>query len=209
MKFQKKLKIIFMTTKQDDNTQLENSTSKSSVLKKIFKELLLYAFIIFLFVFVIPTYVVQLTKVDGRSMTNTLKDDDRLLVNKFIYHFKDPERFDIVVFYPEGRDNPDEYYVKRIIGLPGETVQIKDSVIYINNEPLKENYGKAKYISYHGIASEPFVLAEDEYFVLGDNRNDSKDSRDPLIGPVKRENINGQVFLRVYPFNSFGLMTDK
>ncbi|MCI8308179.1 MAG: signal peptidase I [Lachnospiraceae bacterium] len=175
----------------------------------IIRELLIYALIILVFVFLVPRYVFQMTIVDGESMTNTLQDKDRLFVDKISYRFSEPDRFDIIVFYPYGRDDTDDYYVKRIIGLPGETVQIKDSVIYINNEPLEENYRKEPYMAYNGIADDPLVLGEDEYFVLGDNRNGSTDSRDPDTGPVKRENIDGHVVLRVYPFSEFGLMTDK
>lgn len=177
--------------------------------KGIIRELLIYAAIIFVFVFLMPRYVFQLTIVDGESMTETLQDKDRLFVEKVSYRFTDPDRFDIIVFYPYGREDQDDYYVKRIIGLPGETVQIKDSVIYINNEPLQENYRKELYMAYNGIAETPLLLGDDEYFVLGDNRNGSTDSRDPDTGPVKRENIDGRVVLRVYPFNKFGLMTDK
>ncbi len=175
----------------------------------IIREIIIYALIIILFVFLIPRYVFQMTIVDGESMTETLQDKDRLFVEKVSYRFSDPDRFDIIVFYPYGREDPDDYYVKRIIGLPGETVQIKDSVIYINDEPLSENYRKEQYMAYNGIAGEPLLLGDDEYFVLGDNRNGSTDSRDPDTGPVKRENIDGRVVLRVYPFDDFGLMTDK
>lgn len=196
-------------TESEETETINTSSDKSNLFRKILKELLIYALIIFVFAFVVPNYVVQLTKVKGYSMTNTINNKDQLLVNKFIYNFKDPERFDIVVLYPKGRDVPEEYYVKRIIGLPGETVQIKDSLIYINGEPISEDYGKERYISYYGIADVPFKLAEDEYFVMGDNRNGSTDSRDPEIGPIKKENINGQVFFRIFPFDNFGLMTDK
>lgn len=195
----------------DNNSSDNNSSGNNSSGKRraIIRELLVYAAIIVVFVFLVPRYVFQLTIVDGESMTDTLQDSDRLFVEKVSYRFGDPDRFDIIVFYPFGRDDPDDYYVKRIIGLPGETVQIINSVIYINNEPLSENYRKEPYMAYNGIANEPLLLGEDEYFVLGDNRNGSTDSRDPDTGPVKRENIDGRVVLRIYPFDEFGLMTDK
>lgn len=189
------------------NDDIQNNLSNKK--RGIIRELIIYAVIILVFVFLVPRYVFQMTIVDGESMTETLQDKDRLFVEKISYRFGDPDRFDIIVFYPFGRDDPDDYYVKRIIGLPGETVQIKDSVIYINNEPLSENYRKEPYMAYNGIADQPLLLGEDEYFVLGDNRNGSTDSRDPDTGPVKRENIDGRVVLRVYPFDEFGLMTDK
>lgn len=200
----------------DNNSSDNNSTgnnnsgnNKSGKKRAVIRELLVYGVIILVFVFLVPRYVFQLTIVDGESMTDTLQDSDRLFVEKVSYRFGDPDRFDIIVFYPFGRDDPDDYYVKRIIGLPGETVQIINSVIYINNEPLSENYRKEPYIAYNGIANEPLLLGDDEYFVLGDNRNGSTDSRDPDTGPVKRENIDGRVVLRIYPFDEFGLMTDK
>lgn len=200
----------------DNNSSDNNSTgnnnsgnNKSGKKRAVIRELLVYGVIILVFVFLVPRYVFQLTIVDGESMTDTLQDSDRLFVEKVSYRFGDPDRFDIIVFYPFGRDDPDDYYVKRIIGLPGETVQIINSVIYINNEPLSENYRKEPYIAYNGIANEPLLLGDDEYFVLGDNRNGSTDSRDPDTGPVKRENIDGRVVLRIYPFDEFGMMTDK
>ncbi len=128
-----------------------------------------------------------------------------LLVEKVSYHFTDPSRYDIVVFYPEGRDS-DEYFVKRIYGLPGETVQIIGKRIYINGEMISDDYAKDGVMDEAGIAAEPVKLAEDEYFVLGDNRTVSRDSRDPTVGPVKKENIDGHVVLRIWPLNKFGTL---
>lgn len=133
---------------------------------------------------------------------NTLKDGENLLAEKVSYRFGEPKRFDVIVFYPYGRDN-DAYYIKRVIGLPGETVQIKGSTIYIDGKPLKENYGKDP-IDYAGIAEKPIKLGDDEYFVLGDNREISRDSRYEEVGKVKRKNIEGRAVLRIYPFNKFG-----
>jgi signal peptidase I len=100
----------------------------------------------------------------------------------------------------------DTYYIKRIIGLPGETVQIDyDGNIYIDGEILKESYGK-EVIQNPGRASEPITLGDDEYFVMGDNRNNSSDSRDPSVGNIKREDIIGRAFIRIWPLSSFGLL---
>lgn len=165
-------------------------------------EAAIYVAIILICVFFVPRYVVQRTIVDGESMMDTLDDKENLLVEKVSYRFEDPKRFDVIVFYPYGREKSD-YYIKRVIGLPGETIQIKGSTIYINGKELKENYGKDP-IDYSGIAEEPIKLGKDEFFVLGDNREISKDSRYAVVGPVKRENIEGRAFLRIYPFNKFG-----
>ncbi|MBE5937041.1 MAG: signal peptidase I [Lachnospiraceae bacterium] len=157
----------------------------------------------FLCVFIVPKYIVQRTIVKGTSMENTLHNGDNLLVEKVSYLFSDPERFDIVVFYPYGKDE-EEYYVKRVIGLPGETIQIIGSDIFIDGEKLDENYGKEP-ITYAGIASSPYKLNDNEFFVIGDNRTASFDSRYVEIGPVTREKLSGQVILRMYPFDDFGI----
>lgn len=167
------------------------------------REMLIYVVIIFLCVTVVPRYVIQRTQVDGRSMMNTLKNEESLLVEKVTYHFKDPDRFDIITFYPKGR-NHEEYYIKRVIGLPGETIQITGNTIYINGKVLKESYGREPMQS-GGIAEEPIKLGKDEFFVLGDNRNESVDSRDgEEVGIVKKKNIDGHAVLRIYPFSKFG-----
>lgn len=177
--------------------------------KKNMREILgwvAYILVVIIAVNFITTFVGQRTKVTGDSMMNTLHSGDNLIIDKLSYRFKDPERFDIIVFpyhYAE-----DTYYIKRIIGLPGETVQIKDGYVYINDEKLEESYGlevieKTKY----GLAEEPVVLGEDEYFVLGDNRNDSADSRDSSVGVLTREEIIGRAWVRIWPFKDFGVVS--
>ena len=105
--------------------------------------------------------------------------------------------------YATVREPSYDFYVKRIIGLPGETVQIVDDTIYINGEPLEENYGKDP-IRNPGVAAEPFTLDDDEYFVLGDNREVSQDSRYEEVGNIKRDKIVGKAWLRIYPISKFG-----
>ncbi len=139
-------------------------------------------------------------------MENTLHNGDNLIVDKLSYRFHDPERFDIIVFPFQFQDNT--YYIKRIIGLPGETVQIMDDgSIYINGEKLEENYGmeviKPETI---GRAAEPIELGDDEYFVMGDNRNNSSDSRTDMVGNITRENIIGKAWLRIWPVSDFGVL---
>lgn len=170
----------------------------------IIYDLIFYAVLVFVCIYIIPNFVLQRTIVDGSSMADTLRNGEHLYVEKLSYRFNALDRFDIIVFYPYGREN-EEYYVKRIIGLPGETVQIIDSEIYINGELLEENYGKEK-IEDPGRAAEPITLAEDEYFVLGDNRNISKDSRTYEVGNVKKQNIGGKAIFRIKPLSRFGLI---
>lgn len=188
---------------RQEGIEPENAEKKAKT-GGILKELAIYALLIILCVKIIPTYVMQRTIVDGPSMENTLHDGESLLVEKISWHFGWIDRFDIIVFYPYGRNVENEYYVKRVIGLPGETVQIIGEEIYINGELLKEDYGKEP-ITNPGRAAEPITLGEDEYFVLGDNREVSLDSRYTQVGNVKRENIGGKAILRIWPLNQFGI----
>ena len=171
----------------------------------IVKELLsliIYIGIVVLICYFILNFVGCRSKVDGSSMNPTLEDKDNLWVDKLSYTFGDPKRFDVVIFnYDENTT-----YVKRIIGLPGETVRIdQNGNIYINGKLLKENYGKETMLN-NGRAGSDVYLGSDEYFVLGDNRNNSIDSRWSDVGNVSREDIVGKVVLRIYPFKSFGLI---
>ena len=176
-------------------------------MKEVLKEIVstvLYLLAVVCVVFLLIKYVGQRTIVDGESMVPTLHHQDNLIVDKISYRFQDPERFDIIVFPFAYAENV--YYIKRIIGLPGETVQIdEDGRIYINGEVLEESYG-AEVIrpEYIGIAAEEILLGEDEYFVLGDHRSVSADSRKANVGVVKKSELDGVVILRVYPFSKFG-----
>jgi signal peptidase I len=176
--------------------------------RKVFTEglhLLFYLVIVFLSTFLIIHFIGQRTQVLGQSMENTLSDQDNLIVDKISYHFIKPHRFDIVVF-PVG-ETKDVFYIKRIIGLPGETVQIIDGKIYINDELLKEDFGKEVIsIDKEGRATWPIELGDDEYFVLGDNRNHSMDSRDPEVGNITKSAIIGKAWVRVWPLNHFGFI---
>lgn len=139
-------------------------------------------------------------------MENTLHNGDNLIVDKLSYRFHDPERFDIIVFPFQYQANT--YYIKRIIGLPGETVQImEDGSIYINGEKLEESYGREVIQPETiGRAAEPIVLGEEQYFVMGDNRNNSSDSRTDIVGNIKREDIIGKAWLRIWPLSDFGVL---
>lgn len=152
-------------------------------------------------------YVAQRTVVDGQSMEPTLQNADNLIVDKISYRFSDPERFDVVVF-PPYENAGKTYYIKRIIGLPGETIHIDvDGNIYINGEILTEGYGKEVIQPFAlGRASGEIVLGEDEYFVMGDNRNNSTDSRSDLVGNVKRSQLIGKAWVRIWPFSKIGFV---
>lgn len=170
----------------------------------IVKELLsliIYIGVVILICFLIITFVGQRTTVHGTSMYPTLENGDNIWIDKLKYHFTDPKRFDIIVFPYQG-DNV--YYIKRVIGLPGEKVYIDDAGnIFINGEKLDEDYGY-EVIRENGLAAEEITLGDDEYFVLGDNRNVSRDSRSADVGNIKKADIIGQAKYRLSPIKKFG-----
>lgn len=179
-------------------------------MKHILKEILstsVYLLVVLLVTYLIVNFVGQRTEVVGSSMESTLSDGDNLIVDKITYRFRDPERYDIIVFPFQYEANT--YYIKRIIGMPGETVRIdNDGVIYINDKELNEYYGK-EIIADPGIARNEITLGKDEYFVMGDNRNNSTDSRAASVGNIHRKNILGRAWLRIWPLHEFELLTDN
>lgn len=191
------------TVSQENSNKQEEGAKKTDLKKEVLSWIFYILFVIAL-TYLIITFVGQRTMVDGRSMNATLNDGDNLIVEKLSYRFGDPERFDIIVFPPQ--ESPKEHYIKRIIGLQGETVQIDaEGKIYINGEVLEENYG-LETIRNAGRAAEPITLGDDEYFVLGDNRNNSKDSRSDAVGNVKRSSITGRAWLRIWPLSDIGFL---
>lgn len=179
-------------------------------MKKVLREILstsLYILFVLCAVYLVIHFVGQRTQVLGSSMEPKLSSEDNLIVDKISYRFHDPERYDIIVF--PYRYEKDTFYIKRIIGLPGETVQIDDDGnILINDEILAEGYGK-EVIRNPGRAYEEIRLGDNEYFVMGDNRNNSTDSRDPSVGNITREEIIGRAWLRIWPLNKFGLIKHR
>lgn len=159
---------------------------------------------VILLAYFIINVVLEKTSVLGDSMEVTLSDGDVIIVNKFAYLLREPKRGDVVVFKQSGREH-DYYDVKRVIGLPGETVQIMDGVVYINGEVMPEKIN-CENIRIPGLAKDPITLEEAEYFVLGDNRNNSEDSRFANIGTVVREEIVGKAWLRLNEFGFIGTM---
>lgn len=167
---------------------------------------ILYVAIILGVTYLIITYVGQRTRVSGDSMESTLYTGDNLIVDKLSYRFRDPERYEIIVF--PYRHESNTYYIKRIVGLPGDTIQIKNGYLYVNGERSDENYGLER-MNVAGIAAEEIHLGEDEYFVLGDNRNNSSDSRDPGVGILKREEIIGRAWIRIWPLKNVGVISHE
>ncbi len=166
----------------------------------IVKDLLflcMYILIVIGICWAVLTYVGQRTEVSGESMSNTLHSGDTLWIDKLEYEFGSPKRFDVVVFPYE--EEEDTFYIKRIIGLPGETVYIdEEGTIYINDEPLEgDKYGREPIAEdKRGVASEEVTLGDDEYFVLGDNRNNSRDSRFEDVGNIHKDVIIGKAVFR-------------
>lgn len=175
-------------------------------MKSIIRELLgwlVFIFIVIAASYLVITFVGQRTQVSGSSMEPTLSDGDQLIVDKISYRFQDPQRYDIIVF--PYRYEKNTYYIKRIIGLPGETVQIIDGIVYINGQQLGEHYGNAV-MENPGIAEDPITLGSDEYFVLGDNRNNSQDSRAANVGVIHRNELLGKAWVRIWPFDTAGVI---
>ena len=179
-------------------------------MKRVLREILntsLYLLGVLCLVYLVIHFVGQRTQVQGSSMEPKLSSEDNLIVDKISYRFHDPERYDIIVFRFLGEK--DTFYIKRVIGLPGETVQIdEEGKIYVEGEVIDDFYGK-EVIENPGRAYEPITLGKDEYFVLGDNRNNSTDSRDPSVANIRRENIIGRAWLRIWPLEKIGFIKHR
>lgn len=179
-----------------------DSEDTSAKRKKIIKEIIIWIveiIAVILLAYFLVKYAVEKTTVVGESMELTLQEEDKIIINKLAYRFSKPKRFDVIVFKQSGKEHS-YYNIKRIIGLPGETVQIKDGVVYINDEPITEK-SAVDVIKNPGLAVEPITLEDKEYFVLGDNRNLSEDSRFANIGNVVFDDIIGKAWVRLKPFN--------
>ena len=160
--------------------------------------------VVCLLAFVAVWYFGQQVSTVVDSMNPVLSNGDVVLVNRIVYNATTPKRGDIIVFKPKGNENA-HYYIKRIIGLPGETVEIMENHIYIDGEKLEEDYETTD-IDDVGIVNEKIQLDGDEYFVLGDNRKSSEDSRNADIGNVKREYIYGKAWFVLSPKKDFGFI---
>ncbi len=150
---------------------------------------------------VIIIFLYQPVKVEGTSMNPLLSDQERIFINKFIYHFEPIDRGDVVVFwYPLDRSKS---FIKRIVGLPGETVEIRSGNVYVNGKELADQFVPPSYLD--GSTYGPIEITQDEYFVMGDHRDSSNDSR--VFGPVPRQYIYGKAVFAYWPVDHFGSLT--
>ena len=177
---------------------------KKKVNMTIVKEILSWTVEILITLVIAFTFVYFIglrTSVVGQSMSETLESGDEILVNRFIYKVSDPKPNDIIVFLPNGNEKS-HYYVKRVIGLPGETVEIVDGKVYINGSdtPLEEPYLPEPMEGSYG----SYTVPEGSYFMLGDNRNNSRDARYWENKFVKKEKIIAKVLFCYYPLSQFG-----
>lgn len=152
--------------------------------------------------YLLTEFAVERTTMPGDSMLSTLNNEDSLIIDKFSYLFSDPERYDIIVFKLTGKEHS-FYSIKRVIGLPGEKIQIKGGYVYINDVLLDEPM-IVEPILIEGLAKEAIMLDDDEYFVLGDNRNMSEDSRFANVGNITKNDIVGRAWLRTNEFDFVG-----
>ena len=175
-------------------------TAKGYVLEAV--EILVIAVAI---AFGIRTFVAEARYIPSGSMLPTLKIDDRLMVEKLTYHFRTPERGDIVVFNPTDRlieQNFRDAFIKRVVGTPGDKIEVKESRVFVNDQPLTEDY----ILEPSSRNSPPTIVPPNQYFVMGDNRNSSYDSR--FWGTVPRDRIIGKAAFRFWPLNCLGEIKD-
>ncbi len=156
--------------------------------------------LVVVFSFFIINYYGYSVDVVGNSMNPIIENDEKVLVDKLSYELNEPKRFDVVVY----KTRTGEVSIKRIIGLPGETIQIKDNVIYINGEVIEDKFYSGKYES--GYTNEGIVIGDNEYFVMGDNRNVSEDSRFEYVGNINSEDIVGKAWFACYPLTKLRIL---
>lgn len=140
----------------------------------------------------------------GQAMEPTVSSGAQVLVNRFIYTLASPKAGDVIVFKPNGNSNT-HYYMRRVIGTPGDTIQIVEGFVYVNGELFETGTGNEQ-MDFAGVAEEEIILEKDEYFVLGDNRSASEDSRNDDIGNVRRRDIYGMAWFVRYPWDNFGII---
>jgi len=199
-----------MFNKKSEDQEIESQNNYKSVLD-FFLELVKVVIISLAIIIPIRAYVAQPFYVEGASMEPSFYDSEYLIIDEISYHFSNPERGDVVIVRPP--NNLSSYYIKRIIGLPNETVEVRDNKIYIYNDENPSGFllDESKYLSRETFSRHENktyeTLGENEYFVMGDNRENSLDSR--RFGPITFDEIKGQVFLRAFPFNRFTLFANN
>lgn len=176
---------------------IKNKKKKTNhALKKIL-DLGVFLLVVLVITYILSNYVIERIVINNYSMEPTLFSEDSVLIDKLTYRFDNPQRFDVIVFK---QNKTGEELIKRVIGLPYETVEIKDGSIYIDGKVISDVKGLAA-PDYAGNAAFPIHLSEGEYFVLGDNRKDSIDSRYEEVGLVTNTRIIGRAFLKLFPIN--------
>ena len=187
---------IFGGAKQrGENGKEKKEKPKKSIQREIFEWVMVFVVAAAL-AFPVRTFIFEPVSVDGQSMMNTLKDREFMIATKFDYLFGDPQRFDIVICnYPNTDDGM--YRVKRVIGLPGETIELRAGELYVDGEFVAQDFEMTENETYFG----PFEVPQGHYFVMGDNRNNSKDSRSPMVGALPRDMIEGHVRAVIFPLN--------
>ena len=193
--------------KKDKATDIKEQTEPIIIIKreeevglKLYSKIVAIILLAMIFTRIINAYVIQETIVNGSSMYPTLESADKLLIDKFIYKIGELNRYDIVVF----DYHHSSVYIKRIVGLPGERITIREGRVYVNEKLLDDDPLSKDTMHYSGIAGDGVELGENEYFVLGDNRNNSYDSRYEQVGIVNKSSIIGKVWIRIFPILKFG-----
>jgi signal peptidase I len=183
------------------NSKPENLLTRRPPRKggRLLLETLIILIVAFALVFgFVRPFVAEAYEIPSGSMVPTLEIGDRVLANKFIYRFHEPNRGDIVVF--ESVENQDQTLIKRVVGLPGDEIQLRSGTLFVNSEPQNEPYLNKDLPSLDSYG--PVTVPEGKVFVMGDNRGDSADSR--VFGPLPIENIEGEAFLRFWPLSRIG-----
>lgn len=173
----------------------------SKEIRDFLREIISIIVIAFILAMIIRSFVVEARVIPSGSMLPTLQLQDRVMVNKFIYHFKEPKRGDIIVFAPPEALNASEDYIKRVIGVPGDTVEMKNGKVYVNNQALVEPY-IAEPLNY---TYGPVVVPVDSLFVMGDNRNYSFDSH-AWGAWLNKDHVKGKAFAIYWPIKEIKLL---
>ena len=176
--------------------------SKPYTINQFFRDVLEVVIPAVILYLIISTFFIQSREVPSASMVPTIQEHDRFLLNKTAYWFHQPRRFDIIVFKPPAAAGSTIPFVKRVIGLPGETVKVSNGVVYINDHPLKESFITGERIPNYDFG--PYIIPDDQLIVFGDNRNDSHDSH--VWGPLPLKNVEGHAWWRYWPVGRMGLV---